>query len=657
MALKIKKLSVKILFPVIISFILFSGIILYTLLTFEKKNIAYTINQETELFENLIDGNIERIGSQGLYLASVIASMDTIKGIYRAYSNSGDFELLSKSFKNPVDAIVKEVETNLNLSPRIHFHLPPAQSFYRCWTDKRGDDLSAFRHAVIEVTELGNPVSGIEIGRGGFVVRGIVPINVDGITKGSVEVYFSMKEVMRQSKLTQSNEVAIFMNKKYLSIATDFAEISSNIQKGKTQIGDLIIMDKTSDGFITEGLTAKDLSTALQVPVKVEWNNYFYMLTPLKSYDGESQGVSVVQVDIGETKGMFNTLNRVIVLISAGVLLLLVVFIIILLKKILANRLNIVKTALENLASGEKVDTLFSKSADETGRMVNSLNQLISRSEQTAAFAKQIGEKKYDSNYESLSDNDVIGNALVDLREKLQEADKQDKQRKKEDEQRNWAAIGLSRFSGIMRNHTQIESLTYEVIQQLVNYLGVNQGGFFLVNNNDKNDVHLELVAAYAYSRNKYISKRIEVGDGLVGRCMVEKDIIYLTDIPDDYINITSGTGSANPRCLLLVPLIHNSEIFGVFELASFNEIESYKVDFVKQVASTTAITILSVQSDIRTRELLEKSQQQAEEMSAQEEEMRQNLEELNATQEQFERRERILKEELEACRKKLNNS
>ncbi len=161
----------------------------------------------------------------------------------------------------------------------------------------------------------------------------------------------------------------------------------------------------------------------------------------------------------------------------------------------------------------------------------------------------------------------------------------------------------------------------------------------FILNEDNETNKYLDLVACYAFERKKYMSRQVSLGDGLVGQCFLEGERIYLTEVPHEYVSITSGLGGATPNAVLLMPLKVNDTIFGVLELATFTRYEEFEIELVEKLAESIASTISTVRVNESTRILLERTQQQAEEMRAQEEEMRQNMEELEATQEEMRRK------------------
>ena len=322
----------------------------------------------------------------------------------------------------------------------------------------------------------------------------------------------------------------------------------------------------------------------------------------------------------------------------------------------LAVPINRTKNLLLSMGRGVLPKDKLPEGSDEVGQMSKALNLLIKGLTNIFGFSMEIGKGNFDSHFTPLSDEDVLGHSLVEMRNELKKAAEEDKKRKEEDDQRNWASQGLAKFSDILRKSSNdLEEFSYEIISQLVKYTNSNQGGMYIINDNDKQDIYIEMKACYAFDRRKYLQRQIRIGEGLVGRCYQEKEKIYLTEIPNDYIKITSGLGDDNPRSLLIVPLIYNDVIYGLVELASFKKIPEYIVEFIERVGESIAATISSVKSNIQTTYLLEQSQQQAEEMSAQEEEMRQNMEELRATQEQSARREEELHREVEELRKRLS--
>lgn len=291
---------------------------------------------------------------------------------------------------------------------------------------------------------------------------------------------------------------------------------------------------------------------------------------------------------------------------------------------------------------------------DEIGQMAKALNTTIDGLNQKVEFASSIEKGNFDSDLKALSNDDILGNALIDMRNSLTKAAEEEEKRKEDDMLRRWANEGLAKFGEILRqNNENMEVLAKSIIKELIHTLEANQGGLFLLNEEDESDPFFELVAAFAYNRHKYKAKKILVGEGLIGACTIEKKTIHLTEIPDGYIEITSGLGHSTPTTLLLVPLIVENKALGVIEIATFNNFEPYQIEFTEKLAQSIASTITSVKVNIRTSLLLTKTQQQAEEMAAQEEEMRQNMEELQATQEESSRKTAEMQNFIDA----LNNS
>jgi methyl-accepting chemotaxis protein len=307
---------------------------------------------------------------------------------------------------------------------------------------------------------------------------------------------------------------------------------------------------------------------------------------------------------------------------------------------------------LKQLSRGRINNTLKLEyeTGDEIEEMGKAFNKTIDDLNKKSEFAQQLGRGELDQEFNLTDEEDHLGKSLIEMRDSLKKAREEETKRKEEDKKRQWVNEGVAKFGDILRqNNDNLEELSYQIIRNIVTYLNANQGGLFLLNDEDKNDIFYELKAAYAYNRRKYLQKQIRLGEGLVGTCAIEKNTIYMTEIPQDYIEITSGLGDATPDSLLIVPLKTEEEVLGVLEIASFNKFEKYQIEFVEKIAESIASTIQSVRVNLKTNELLEKSQQQAEEMSSQEEEMRQNMEELQATQEESARRERELNSTIEA--------
>ena len=306
----------------------------------------------------------------------------------------------------------------------------------------------------------------------------------------------------------------------------------------------------------------------------------------------------------------------------------------------LVRPLKKLQDSVLTFAKGNLPKTIAKKNNDEIGEMVDACNSLAENLNNVKSFAVEVGKGSFNTDISVFNNEGELGTALAEMRESLKNV-------AEEDEKRAWINEGLAKFVDILRSSDNIAKLSSVIISEIVKYLDCNQGSIFIINEESHEHVVMELKACYAWSREKYMEKTIEMGESLIGQAWQEKDKIFLTEIPESYITITSGLGDASPACILIQPLIINEEVFGIIEIASFQKLEKHKMEFVDKLSESIASAISSVKVNERTKKLLEESKKMTEELQAQEEELRQNAEEMQATQEEMNRKIKEL--ELEA--------
>lgn len=254
-----------------------------------------------------------------------------------------------------------------------------------------------------------------------------------------------------------------------------------------------------------------------------------------------------------------------------------------------------IEIQLGQMSKGLIVEKLEMKRDDEIGEMKKSLDQLIDGFAAYSGFARKIGEGNLESDFKLLSDKDNLGNSLLEMRDSLRHAQQEEELRQKENQRRQWAAEGLAVLGDIIRMGSgRTSEMMTELLQKLTEYIDATMGGIYVVNDSDKSDIFMEQVATVAYQKSKFLQKKIYPGDGLVGTCYLEKEKIYMTKLPDKYIEVHTGLGETNPKNLLLEPLIMDDEVLGVIEIASMNYIEEYQIDFIERLAQSLAIAIAS---------------------------------------------------------------
>lgn len=187
------------------------------------------------------------------------------------------------------------------------------------------------------------------------------------------------------------------------------------------------------------------------------------------------------------------------------------------------------------------------------------------------------------------------------------------------------------------------------IVSRTAQALDASHGALYLQQPTDER--RFALTASYAFHRRKDLPNSFELGDGLVGQCALEGNRIEMTGAPADYVEIVSGLGKTAPISLILIPIKFESEVLGVMELASLRPFSTDDIELLESVALGAGVAISAIESAQKTRELLQVSQAQTEELQTQEEELRAANEQLTQREDQLSAQNAELEETTEELR------
>jgi hypothetical protein len=152
---------------------------------------------------------------------------------------------------------------------------------------------------------------------------------------------------------------------------------------------------------------------------------------------------------------------------------------------------------------------------------------------------------------------------------------------------RKWqinAQIHFHRFISQNWAHPELPKI---LLKELTNYFTFIQGVLYLKNIEIKQE-NLKLYCSYPYDILE--NKTIYAGEGLVGQALTDQKLIYVTDIPADFMTIKTGLGQTSPQSLLIVPMVFERSVVGVFEWASLQNIPPHYFQFFEHFSISFSI-------------------------------------------------------------------
>lgn len=216
----------------------------------------------------------------------------------------------------------------------------------------------------------------------------------------------------------------------------------------------------------------------------------------------------------------------------------------------------------------------------------------------------------------------------------------------KNDEQ-NWLKSNLAEFTQILQGQRNLESVARLILSKLIPLLGAQQGIFYVMDSTEDQPV-LKLLSSYAYQERKNLANQFRLGEGLVGQCALEKQRILLTQVPHDYIRISSGLGEATPLNIIVLPVLFETEVNAVIEIASFERFSKLHLTFIEQFSEIIGVFLQNISANFKTQQLLEESVALTEELQMQQEELRQSNHKLEQQTQDLEKSRSLLKQQQE---------
>ncbi len=225
--------------------------------------------------------------------------------------------------------------------------------------------------------------------------------------------------------------------------------------------------------------------------------------------------------------------------------------------------------------------------------------------------------------------------------------------------EQDWLKTNLARFTRMLQGERDLATVSNMVLSELAPLINAQHAVFYITDQTEGDETILALAAAYASTQRDQLSPTFRLGESLIGQCAKEKEGILLTNVPTDYVRVSSGLGSAAPLNIIVLPALFEGEVKGVIELATFGEFSETHQSFLTQLMESIGIVLNTIAANMRTEGLLTQSQLLTSELQVQQEELtttNDRLEQQAASLRQSEELLRAKQDELQQTNAELEN-
>jgi signal transduction histidine kinase/CheY-like chemotaxis protein/HAMP domain-containing protein len=216
------------------------------------------------------------------------------------------------------------------------------------------------------------------------------------------------------------------------------------------------------------------------------------------------------------------------------------------------------------------------------------------------------------------------------LKDKLNEMIRNLRETTRENTEQDWLKTNLERFTRMLQGQRDLATVSSMILSELAPLVSAQHAVFYtLASLEDGGEPVLLYQAGYGYKERKHLANQFRLGEGLVGQCAQEKERILLTDVPGDYVKISSGLGESVPLNIIVLPILFEGSVRAVVELASFSPFSLTHQAFLDQLTESIGLVLNTIEANTLTENLLKQSQSQAQELQSRQEELSTSNEDL----------------------------
>ena len=200
------------------------------------------------------------------------------------------------------------------------------------------------------------------------------------------------------------------------------------------------------------------------------------------------------------------------------------------------------------------------------------------------------------------------------LKDNINEMIRNLKETTQKNAQQDWLKTNLARFTRLLQGQRDLQAVTKLILSELAPLVSAHHGVFYMMDSQET-DARLRMIASYGYRSSRKLPTSFLPGEGLVGQCALEKNRIWLTDVPRDYIVVSSGLGSAPPNNIVVLPILFEQQVKAVIEIASLDRFTETHLSFLDQLMESIGVVLNTIEANSRTESLLTQSQSLAQEL------------------------------------------